>query len=201
MKQVSFMCDDDVYDLIERWSHANDRSFSEALRHGLRMFFAQDSEPSKPKTGRKPFLAPSIEEIRSYVIEMHYLFDPEAFHAFYVSKGWRIGNQPMRDWRAACTTWQKRTEISTTLPQNGTNGGKPATTAPAPRSAPMGLRRSKDGDGILYQGAWYHPTPDLKRWYTEDGFRPDGTSKMADPKNADLNATIYAAMADMMKQP
>jgi hypothetical protein len=201
MKQVSFMCDDDVYDLIETWSHANDRSFSEAIRHGLRMFFASDSLPQKAKPGRKAFLAPSIEEIRSYVIQMHYAFDPEAFLAFYESKGWRIGNQPMRDWRAACTTWQKRTEISPTFAHNGSNGGKPAQTASSPGSSLYGLRRAKDGTGILYQGSWYHPTPDLKRWYTEDGYRPDGTSKMADAKDATLNATIYAAMTEMAKRP
>ena len=39
-----------------------------------------------------------------------YTFDPEAFVAFYESKGWMVGRNPMKSWPAACATWQKREE-------------------------------------------------------------------------------------------
>ena len=59
------------------------------------------------KPGQR-FKPPSIQEIGSHCKEKGYTFDPEAFHAFYESKGWRIGREPMRKWQAACVTWQKR---------------------------------------------------------------------------------------------
>ena len=34
--------------------------------------------------------------------------DAERFCDFYASKGWMIGNQRMKDWRAAVRTWEKR---------------------------------------------------------------------------------------------
>ena len=114
MKQFTALLDDDLYVVIEEWSHANDRSFSESLRHGLRMFFVPATDPIKAKRGRNVFEPPELEEIRQYSLEKGYSFEPEAFHAFYESKGWRIGNQPMRNWKAACLTWQKRREAEGT---------------------------------------------------------------------------------------
>lgn len=54
------------------------------------------------------FTPPSLDDVRSYVNEKGYTFDAEAFYAFYESKGWKVGNSPMKDWKAACATWQRR---------------------------------------------------------------------------------------------
>ncbi len=34
--------------------------------------------------------------------------DGRAFTDFYEAKGWRIGKEPMRDWRAAVRTWEAK---------------------------------------------------------------------------------------------
>ena len=34
--------------------------------------------------------------------------DGQAFMDFYASKGWRVGNQPMKDWKAAVRNWARR---------------------------------------------------------------------------------------------
>lgn len=62
--------------------------------------------PEKPK--RTVFKKPTIEEIRALIAEKGYHFDAELFFAFYESKGWKIGNQPMKSWQAACVTWEKK---------------------------------------------------------------------------------------------
>lgn len=54
------------------------------------------------------FTAPTVEEVRQYVVEKGYHFDPEQFVSFYESKGWKVGSQSMKDWRAACVTWEAR---------------------------------------------------------------------------------------------
>lgn len=62
---------------------------------------------TKPKKDGR-FTPPTVEEVRAYCTEKGYTFDPEAFVAFYESKGWKVGRNPMRSWQAACTTWQRR---------------------------------------------------------------------------------------------
>ena len=34
--------------------------------------------------------------------------DPQAFVDFYESNGWRVGKNPMKDWRAAVRTWEAK---------------------------------------------------------------------------------------------
>ena len=54
------------------------------------------------------FQKPSLDEIRQYCISRGNKVDPEQFFNFYESKGWIIGKSPMKDWRAAVRTWEKR---------------------------------------------------------------------------------------------
>lgn len=62
---------------------------------------------SKKKRGAK-FAPPSVEQVAEYVKERGNKVDPEAFVDFYASKGWKVGDQPMKDWRAAVRTWERR---------------------------------------------------------------------------------------------
>jgi hypothetical protein len=66
----------------------------------------------KKERGRKRpavvFQKPSLEEIKAHCTARKNSIDPEAFFAFYESKGWKVGSQPMKDWKAAVVTWEKR---------------------------------------------------------------------------------------------
>ena len=62
----------------------------------------------KPGSRRASFVKPTVEEVADYCIERHNAVDPEQFVDFYDSKGWKIGKEPMRDWKAAVRTWEKR---------------------------------------------------------------------------------------------
>jgi hypothetical protein len=46
--------------------------------------------------------------VRAYCAERSNAVDPERFVDFYASKGWRVGNQQMKDWKAAVRTWEQR---------------------------------------------------------------------------------------------
>lgn len=55
------------------------------------------------------FRPPTVEEVREFCQQNSYdQFAPEDFVAFYAAKGWKVGSAPMKDWRAACLTWQRR---------------------------------------------------------------------------------------------
>ena len=58
--------------------------------------------------GSSRFQKPTIEEIRQYCQEKGYNVDAEQFFNFYESKGWVVGKSPMKNWRAAVWTWNKR---------------------------------------------------------------------------------------------
>ena len=60
------------------------------------------------KRGSSHFQKPSLEDIREYCISRGNQVDPEQFFNFYESKGWMVGKSPMKDWRAAIRTWEKR---------------------------------------------------------------------------------------------
>jgi hypothetical protein len=67
------------------------------------------------KAGRKaarPALAlPSLEEVRAYCAERLAVgrpqVDPETWFDHYSANGWKVGKNPMRDWRAAVRTWER----------------------------------------------------------------------------------------------
>ena len=54
------------------------------------------------------FTPPTIEEVKAYCQERQNGIDAEAFVDFYASKGWKVGSQPMKDWKACVRTWERR---------------------------------------------------------------------------------------------
>lgn len=69
-------------------------------------------EESSIEKKREGFSKPTLQEVKAYVIEKGYRFDAEAFYSFYESNGWKVGKNPMKSWKDACTTWEKRESSS-----------------------------------------------------------------------------------------
>lgn len=59
---------------------------------------------------RKFFTPPTVEEVREYCRSRNNNVDPEQFCSFYESKGWMVGQNRMKDWKAAVRTWERRSE-------------------------------------------------------------------------------------------
>lgn len=60
------------------------------------------------QSNNKRFLPPTYEEVNLYCNERGNNVDAQAFVDFYTSNGWKVGNNPMKDWKAAVRTWEKR---------------------------------------------------------------------------------------------
>lgn len=56
---------------------------------------------------RKRFTAPTIEDVKAYCKERGNRVDPERFIDYYTSNGWKVGKNPMKDWKAAVRTWER----------------------------------------------------------------------------------------------
>ena len=63
---------------------------------------------TKKATKSTQFQPPTQQEVDDYVFDHNLHFDPSSFIPFYQSKGWKVGNAKMKDWRAACHTWESR---------------------------------------------------------------------------------------------
>ena len=57
---------------------------------------------------RKVFTPPTIEEVKEYCAERQNDVDPERFVNFYTAKGWMVGKNKMKDWKACVRTWEKK---------------------------------------------------------------------------------------------
>lgn len=64
------------------------------------------------KTGKR-FSRPSVEDVSEYIAEKGYTVDAQHFIDYYEANGWKVGRNPMRDWRAAVRTWQQREQADT----------------------------------------------------------------------------------------
>ena len=55
----------------------------------------------------RAFVKPTINEVEEYCNQRNKGVDAETFYDFYESKGWMVGKNKMKDWKAAVRTWEK----------------------------------------------------------------------------------------------
>jgi len=60
------------------------------------------------KKNNNIFIPPTIEEVTQYCKERNNNVDPQKWYDFYSAKGWMIGKNKMKDWKASVRTWEKR---------------------------------------------------------------------------------------------
>lgn len=72
------------------------------------------------KKNSSHFVPPTLEEVKAYCIERNNKVDADRFIDFYSSKGWMVGKNKMKDWKACIRTWEKDSK------DNGS--AKPKTT-------------------------------------------------------------------------
>lgn len=60
-----------------------------------------------PAPQQKKFIPPTVEEVQEYCRVQEMTVDAEAFVDFYASKGWMVGKNKMKDWKAACRNWTR----------------------------------------------------------------------------------------------
>lgn len=77
------------------------------INKNINLKHKQENIILSPQSGSKKFTKPTIEEIQTYCRERNNTVEASKFFDFYESKGWKVGNSPMKDWRAAVRTWEK----------------------------------------------------------------------------------------------
>ena len=90
--------------------------------------------------GRKRFTIPTPEEVQAYCNERNNGILGQQFCDFYSAKGWKIGKEPMKDWKAAVRTWEMRRKDA-----------MPSIAQPqAQISPPKRIRFDEYGNEVIY---------------------------------------------------
>lgn len=74
------------------------------------------------KEGR--FTPPTLSEVQAYIEEKGYHVDADSFIDFYASKGWMVGKNKMKDWKASVRTWEKRRNNGECVGQTDNRGAE-----------------------------------------------------------------------------
>lgn len=59
----------------------------------------------------KRFIPPTVDDVALYCCERKNHVNAQKFFDYYSSNGWKVGKNPMKDWKAAVRTWE-RSEIT-----------------------------------------------------------------------------------------
>jgi hypothetical protein len=103
----------------------------------------KDSTNSKRK-----FKPPTYEEVQAYKEERNASVDVDRFIDYYESNGWRVGKNPMKDWKATFRNWERN---------NGTNTG----TSDRKRSSISGKAGGNGGGSEDYDNSQFTMASDI----------------------------------------
>ena len=88
----------------------NDKSMTSQSSQGTDIDREVEVDKDIDKEYRKPqkrFIAPTVEEVTAYCNERKNTVDPVHFVDYYGANGWKVGKNPMKDWKAAVRTWER----------------------------------------------------------------------------------------------
>lgn len=71
-----------------------------------------NTNPNPKERRAMRFTPPTVNDVKEYCRERGNAVDPQRFVDFYESKGWKVGQSTMKDWKAAVRTWEHREENS-----------------------------------------------------------------------------------------
>lgn len=115
-------CAKNQRNIEKRYARQDDTTVYDGIRTNTTVYETYQTKPKdkpKDKTNTLPpngvsdarakrFTPPTLDDVSAYVRERGSNVDPQRFLDFYASKGWMVGKNPMKDWKAAVRTWEKR---------------------------------------------------------------------------------------------
>ena len=96
-----------VYENVINYSNIN-----ESVKNILNNYNDNDNDNEKSyhdtlDDTSKRFKKPTIEEIEKYCKERNNGINANKFYDFYETKGWYVGKNKMKDWKACIRTWEQ----------------------------------------------------------------------------------------------
>lgn len=80
-----------------------------------------ESKRESTREKRTRFSPPTRDQVKEYCRERNNSVDPDRFFDYYESNGWKVGRNPMKDWKAAVRSWEPKNKDSPPRARSGTN--------------------------------------------------------------------------------
>lgn len=94
-----------ILDLIEKYDF-------KGYGKGINTLQEKDKEKEKERGGVGGQRGnPTLEEVRSLFQEKGCPAEAEKFFDYYESNGWRVGKNPMKNWRSSVANWLRHSEV------------------------------------------------------------------------------------------
>lgn len=71
--------------------------------------------PNNNTNNKNTFIRPKPEQVTEYAKELGFVLDGNHFVDHYEARGWLIGKNPMKDWKAAVRTWKRNSSTFTII--------------------------------------------------------------------------------------
>lgn len=67
----------------------------------------EKEEKKERKKAASRFTPPTVDEVAAYCRERGNSVDAQRFVDYYTANGWKVGRNPMKDWKATVRTWER----------------------------------------------------------------------------------------------
>ena len=115
----SAKCTRNRENIMKRYA-TNDNELIRSNTNVYESYQEKEKEESKEKedtpkgvVNKNRFTRPTVQEVADYCMERCNGVDADAFVSYYDSVGWKVGKNPMKDWKAAVRTWERRNKPKT----------------------------------------------------------------------------------------
>ena len=78
------------------------------------------SLPNNNTNNKNTFIRPTADQVNEYSKEIGFTLYGSQFIDHYEARGWLIGKNPMKDWKAAVRTWKRNSSTFTTVQTQST---------------------------------------------------------------------------------
>ena len=78
--------------------------------HATDIDIEEDIDIEKENNNNKPqkrFVKPTLEEVQAYCQERNNGVDAQKWYDYYTANGWKVGRNPMKDFKASIRTWER----------------------------------------------------------------------------------------------
>ena len=108
---------EEVVEEREKICQSNDGQVADKCHTEVRLGKDSIGKDSIGKDSKR-FIPPTIEEVEEYINEKGYNIRASKFVDYYTSNGWKVGKNPMKDWRAAVRSWAHNNYQSDSIKQS-----------------------------------------------------------------------------------
>ena len=99
-----------------------DKDVNKDKEYNIKNVNIEDKSSNNGADKSTRFVPPTLTEVQEYIQKNSYSVDASTFIDFYTSKGWMVGSNKMKDWKAAVRTWEYN-QINSSI-QNNKNEGE-----------------------------------------------------------------------------